>query len=258
MQDRVAIVTGGASGIGRATAYGFARQKAKVVVFDIDETEGLKTAASINDGGGTCLFLKTDVSQSKQLEASFFQARDTLKRVDFLFNNAAFDLVAPLLETSESDWDSVINTNLKASFILSKLAVAAMLDTGGGAIVNNASDAGLRGLRWNTAYSVAKAGLVHLTRSIAIDYGAAGIRCNCVCPGCIDTPLCRKFNHDMGLREGKSAEVSQKEFIEQNVPMRRIGTPDEVASLVLFLCSEQASYINGAIIAVDGGLTAGI
>jgi NAD(P)-dependent dehydrogenase (short-subunit alcohol dehydrogenase family) len=180
------------------------------------------------------------------------------KRIDFLFNNAGIELVAPLVETSEYDWDQVIDTNLKGAFLLSKLAIAAMLDTGGGVIINNASDAGMRALPLNTAYSVAKAGIIHLTRSIALDYGSVGIRSNCVCPGCIDTPLCRQFNAEIGARQGKTGDEVLQEFVEQCIPMRRMGTAEEVASVVAFLCSDQARYVNGAIIPIDGGLTAGM
>jgi NAD(P)-dependent dehydrogenase (short-subunit alcohol dehydrogenase family) len=255
---RVALVSGGASGIGKATALAFAQDQVNVVIFDINENEGLKTAASINDTGGSCLFFQTDVAKPGEVKSSFEKALAQCQRLDYLFNNAAYDLVASLLETSESDWDQIMNTILKSSFMLSQLAVASMLDTGGGVIVNNASDAGLRGIQWNTAYSIAKAGIVQLTRSIAIDYGALGIRCNCICPGCIDTPLCRKFNQDIGAKIGKTGKATLDEFVARSIPMQRVGTADEVASLVTFLCSSKASYINGAIIPIDGGLTAGL
>jgi len=254
----VAVITGGASGIGKAAAHEFARLGADLAIIDKDDSGAQQVATSLKSFGGTCLSFKTNVADAQDVERTIEQIKLKLKRIDFLFNNAGVDLVAPLLETSEEDWDRVIDTNLKGTFLLSKKAVAAMLDTGGGVIVNNASDAGLRAIRLNTAYSVAKAGVIHLTRSIALDYGSKGIRCNCICPGCIDTPLCQQFNVDLGARQGKSGEALFQEFIEQNVPMRRIGTGEEVASLVAFLCSDQARYINGAIIPIDGGLTAGM
>jgi meso-butanediol dehydrogenase/(S,S)-butanediol dehydrogenase/diacetyl reductase len=257
-KGHVAVITGGASGIGKATACELARLGADLAIIDTNEAGAQQVAASLEGSGRVCLSIKADVGNAKDVDRAIDQIKSKLKRIDFLFNNAGVDLVAPLLETSEEDWDRVIDTNLKGAFLLSKKAVAVMLDTGGGVIVNNASDAGLRALRLNTAYSVAKAGLVHLTRSIALDYASQGIRCNCICPGCIDTPLCQQFNVDLGARQGKSGEALFKEFIEQNVPMRRIGTGDEVAALVAFLCSDQARYINGAIIPIDGGLTAGI
>lgn len=257
-KGRVAVITGGASGIGKAAACEFARLGADLAIIDTNEAGAQQAAAALESPGRTCLSVRADVGKAEDVEKAIEKIRSKLKRIDFLFNNAGVDLVAPLLETSEEDWDRVIDTNLKGAFLLAKEAVAAMLDTGSGVIVNNASDAGLRALRLNTAYSVAKAGLIHLTRSIALDYGSKGIRCNCICPGCIDTPLCQQFNVDLGARQGKSGEALFQEFIEQNVPMRRIGTGEEVASLVAFLCSDQARYINGAIIPIDGGLTAGI
>jgi NAD(P)-dependent dehydrogenase (short-subunit alcohol dehydrogenase family) len=168
------------------------------------------------------------------------------------------EFVAPLLETTEEDWDAVVRTNLKGTYLMSQAAIAEMLRTGGGVIVNNASDAGLRGIRVNAAYSSSKAAIIHLTRSISLDYAGKGIRCNCICPGCIRTPLCERFNAEVGARHGKTGEEVLQEFVEANIPMQRVGTPEEVASVVLFLCSDEARYINGAIIPIDGGLTAGM
>jgi NAD(P)-dependent dehydrogenase (short-subunit alcohol dehydrogenase family) len=228
-----------------------------VAILDIDEAKGNQVANTLSGKGGTCLFLPADVGDAGQAEAAFNEVASTLNGIDYLFNNAGQELVAPLLETSERDWDRVFSTNLKGAFSLSKLAVASMVDTGGGVIVNNASDAGLHGIKLNTAYSASKAGMIQLTRSIALDYAAQGIRCNCICPGCISTTLCEQFNAEIGARIGKSGQETLDEFVEQNIPMKRVGTPEEVAAVVLFLCSDQARYINGAVIAVDGGLTAG-
>jgi NAD(P)-dependent dehydrogenase (short-subunit alcohol dehydrogenase family) len=133
-----------------------------------------------------------------------------------------------------------------------------MLEAGRGVITNNASDAGLRGIKLNAAYSTSKAGIIHLTRSLALDYTGKGIRSNCICPGCIRTPLCERFNAEVGARKGKSGEEVLQEFVQENIPMARVGTPEEVAAVVLFLSSPAASYISGAIIPVDGGLTAGM
>jgi meso-butanediol dehydrogenase/(S,S)-butanediol dehydrogenase/diacetyl reductase len=128
----------------------------------------------------------------------------------------------------------------------------------GGVIINNASDAGLRGIKMNAAYSSSKAGIIHFTRSLALDYGKYNIRCNCICPGCIRTPLCERFNAEVGAKKGISGEQALKEFVDANIPMLRVGMPEEVAAVVAFLCSEDARYISGAIIPIDGGLTAGM
>src|SRR5581483_8545415 len=146
----------------------------------------------------------------------------------------------------------------RGTFYVTKCVVAHMVRTGGGVITNNASDAGYRGIHVNAAYSTSKAGVIHLTRSIALDYASKGVRCNCICPGCIRTPLCERFNAEVGAREGRSGEEVLKEFVQANIPMERVGTPEEVASVVTFLSSDEAAYITGAIIPIDGGLTAGM
>jgi NAD(P)-dependent dehydrogenase (short-subunit alcohol dehydrogenase family) len=257
-ERRIAIVTGGASGIGRATVEAFISLGACVAIFDTDEARGNEFAGFMTKRGGTCLFLPADVSNVRQVEAAFKTTLREFNRVDFLFNNAGADLVAPLLETSEQDWDRVLNTNLKGAFALSKLAVATMLGTGGGVIINNAADKAMHGSKLSTAYSASKAAMIQLTRSIALDYGASGIRSNCICPGCIRTPSLDKYNSSLAAKLGKTGEQVLQEFVEQTVPMRRAGTPEDVASVVIFLCSDQARYVNGAVIAIDGGLTAGI
>jgi meso-butanediol dehydrogenase / (S,S)-butanediol dehydrogenase / diacetyl reductase len=199
------------------------------------------------------------VSKTSSLEKAVREAIGSFGKIHFLFNNAGCELVKPLLETSEEEYDLILETNLKGTFFLSKLIIQSMIDTASdGVVINTASDAGLRGIRWNAAYSASKAAIIHLTRSIAMDYATKGIRCNCICPGVIRTPLCERFNAEVGLRHGRTGEAVLQEFIDGNVPMKRVGLPEEVASLVLFLCSEEAGYINGAVVPIDGGLTAGM
>jgi NAD(P)-dependent dehydrogenase (short-subunit alcohol dehydrogenase family) len=257
-ERRVVFVTGGASGIGKATCHAFAREGAIVAVFDILGNACQEVCQQIRDKGGQALALTGDLASMPDIQAAVSAALEHFGRIDFLFNNAGCELVKPLLETEEEDWDLISATNLKGSFFLSKLVVEHMVKVGAGVVVNNSSDAGLRGLRWNAAYSASKAALIQLTRSIALDYARFGIRCNCIAPGCVRTPLCERFNKEVGARHGKSGEEVLKEFLERNVPMKRIGEPEEIAEVVLFLCSEKASYINGAVIPIDGGLTAGV
>lgn len=256
--DKVALITGGGSGIGQATAVAFAREGASVCIMDIDSQSARATAQTIAAFGARCLDVHGDVGCAGDAEKAVSLAVREYGRLDFLFNNAAAELIAPLLETSEQDWDRVVDTNLKGTYLISRAALGEMLRSGGGVIINNASDAGLRGIKVNAAYSSSKAAIVHLTRSIALDYAGLGIRCNCICPGCIRTPLCERFNAEVGRRKGKSGEAVLEEFVQANIPMKRVGEPEEVASVVLFLCSQEAGYINGAIIPVDGGLTAGM
>ena len=256
--DKVALVTGAGSGIGQATAIAFAGEGAAVAVMDIDAKGAAATAAEIRASGGRALAIPGDVGSAADADRSVSAATREFGRLDFLFNNAGTEFIAPLLETSEQDWDKVVETNLKGTFLMTRAALSAMLGSGHGVIVNNASDAGLRGIKLNAAYSASKAAIIHLTRSIALDYGGAGIRCNCICPGCIRTPLCERFNAEVGARKGRTGEEVLQEFVRANIPMKRVGEPEEVASVVLFLCSDDARYVNGAIIPVDGGLTAGM
>lgn len=257
-KGKVAYITGGGSGIGQATAIAFAFEGADVAIVDID-AEGLAaTKSKIEESGAACLSVHGDISAPDVVRDSISQTVAQLKNLDYVFNNAGCEFIAPLIETPESKWDEVMNTNLKAPYMVSKLALEHMIKNGSGVIINNASDAGLRGIKLNAAYSTSKAGMIHLTRSIALDYAAYGIRSNCICPGCIDTPLCRRFNQEVGARKGKSGDEVLQEFVVENIPMQRVGTADEVARVVLFLCSDDARYITGAVIPIDGGLTAGM
>ncbi len=255
---RVSLVTGGGSGIGRATAVQFGWDGAKVVVLDLDAGGAKGTVDEIVAAGGQAIAIEGDVGSRTTSERAVNAAVDTFGRLDFLFNNAGMEYIAPLTETSEEDWDAVYGTNAKGTFLMSLAAIPAMHRTGGGVIINNASDAGLRGIKLNAAYSSSKASVIHLTRSIALDYAGKGIRCNCICPGCIKTPLCERFNAEVGARKGKTGDEVLDEFVKANIPMKRVGMPEEVASVVLFLCSDDARYINGAILPIDGGLTAGM
>lgn len=255
---KTALITGGGSGIGQATAKAFAAEGANVVIVDINPTAAESTAQSILAEGGRCSWLEADIAASDAAERAVALCIKDYGQVDFLFNNAGTELIASLIETTEADWDKVSDTNVKGTFMMSQAAAKEMLRTGGGVIINNASDAGIQGLRVNAAYCSSKAAIINLTRCIALDYGADGIRCNCICAGCIDTPLCRRFNADVGALQGQSGAEALQEFVTSHIPMQRVGQPEEVASVVLFLCSKDASYINGSVLTVDGGLTAGI
>lgn len=255
---KVAFVTGGGSGIGRATALAFAHDGAAVTVLDVNQAGGRETAELIERAGGRCLAACGSIADGEQVSNAVGKTVQKFGRLDFLFNNAGVELIAPLLETTDEHWDHVMDTNLRGTFLVSRACVTEMLRTGGGAIVNNASDAGVRGIKVNAAYSASKAAVIHLTRSIALDYAMQNVRCNCVCPGCIRTPLCERFNAEVGARKGRTGEDVLQEFVKENIPMERVGTPEEVASVVTFLCSAEAAYITGAIIPIDGGLTAGL
>jgi len=245
LMDRVAIVTGAASGIGRATALFFARQGIKVLAADLDEKGGQETVDLICLHRGAALFFKADISQSGQVKAMVEKAVTTYGRLDYAFNNAGIEgESAQTAECSEANWDLVTGTNLKGTWLCMKHELPHMLRHGQGAIVNNASIAGLGGFQGIPAYCASIVGVIQLTRTAALEYASSGIRINAVCPGAVQTPmLTRSFGDD---------PEAEKAFMAQ-VPMRRAGKPEEVAEAVFWLCSEAASYVHGHMLVVDGG-----
>lgn len=264
-EGKSALVTGAASGIGRATALRLISEGAMVGCLDLDEAglqsllqESAHFQGAESTGKKKLLVAKGSIASAQEVESFVALAKAEFGRVDFLFNNAGIEFVSPLDETSEADWDAVYDVNVKGTYLMSKSVIPHLREVGGGVIVNNASDAGLRGIRMNAAYSSSKAAIIHMTRSLALDYGKENIRTNCICPGCIKTPLCERFNAEVGAAQGISGEQALQEFVDANIPMLRVGMPDEVASVVAFLFSDEAKYISGAIIPIDGGLTAGM
>lgn len=255
---KVIIITGAGSGIGLATAKRFAEEAAHVMAVDIDQPSLEALAYEFKSAGRECATYLGDISRGDDVEAFVAATVEKFGRLDFLFNNAGVELIAPLDETGDRQWDHVMGTNLRGTFLVCRACIPHIKAAGGGVIINNASDAGLRGIRVNAAYSSSKAAIIHLTRSMALDYGAFNIRSNCICPGCIRTPLCERFNAEVGARHGRTGEDVLQEFVQANIPMLRVGLPEEVASVVSFLCSDDGRYISGAIIPVDGGLTAGM
>lgn len=249
LQDKVAIITGAALGMGRATALRFASEGAKVVVADISD-EGKKVAREIEGAKGQALFVKVDVSNASQVAAMVEQTVNHFGKLDTIYCNAAIQphgKDARAHELEEEIWDRVININLKGVWLSAKYAIAAMLKTGGGSVTIAGSPTGLFGVaKDNTAYSSSKGGLIALTRVMAVDYGKLNIRVNCVVPGPIYTPL---------TKEIFDQEETQA-FFQQATMLGRIGQPEEVTGLVVFLASDDASYCTGGIYMADGGITA--
>lgn len=244
LSGKVAIVTGGSSGIGRATAIELARQGAKVVVAARRESEGEETVQQVKAAGSDGFFIKTDVTKAADIDALINRTLESYSRLDCVFNNAGFGKATPLVELSEPEWDLELNVNLKAVWLSMKYEIPAMLKSGGGAIVNMASQGGgVIGVPNFGSYTAAKGGVVALTRTAAMEYGGQGIRINCVSPGLILTDLL--------------AEVPQDTLqqMEASVPLKRGGTPEEVAKAVVWLCSDDASYITGHNLVIDGGYT---
>ena len=245
---KVALVTGAGSGIGRASAQKFAQEGAKVIVADLVAEGGNETVRLIREAGGEATFVKTDVSQAKEVETLISRTVETYGRLDCAHNNAGIEGgTAPIADYSEADFDRVISINLKGAWLCMKYEVIQMLKQGrGGAIVDTSSVAGLVGNPGITAYVASKHGLAGLTKAVALEYAQAGIRVNAVCPGQIDTPMIPRFASDPQVR----AQLLALQ------PVNRLGTPQEVANAVAWLCSDEASFMTGVPMPVDGGSVA--
>jgi NAD(P)-dependent dehydrogenase (short-subunit alcohol dehydrogenase family) len=245
---KVALVTGAASGIGRATALAFAQAGARVVVADLDATGGQETVESIGASGGAAVFIGTDVADEAAVAALITATVDRFGRLDCAHNNAGLEgVVGRVAEGTREEWDRVLAVNLTGVWLCLKYEIQQMLRQGGGAIVNTASTAGLRGSPVSPAYVASKHGVVGLSRKAARDYGTDGIRVNAVCPGVILTPMVEHV-----LADRPDLEATWR----AGHPIGRFGTADEVAAAVVWLCSEAAAFVTGHAMVVDGGLLA--
>jgi NAD(P)-dependent dehydrogenase (short-subunit alcohol dehydrogenase family) len=242
---KVAIVTGASSGIGEGTANLLAAEGARVIVADLDVEGGQRTVDRIATGGGEAVFVEADVSEAAQVQQMVAQTVEVFGRLDILHNNAIWYENAPATELEETVWDRTLNTGLKAIFLAAKYAIPAMLKTGGGSIVNTGSVHSLVGFETHTAYDAAKAGVLGITRVLALDYGPA-IRVNAVLPGAILTPLWDRMK----------VTADDRRRLAEMVPAKRLGTAADIANAVLFLASDEASFVTGASLVVDGGMLA--
>jgi NAD(P)-dependent dehydrogenase (short-subunit alcohol dehydrogenase family) len=249
MKGKVALVTGASSGIGRAIALAFAAKGAKVMVADINEEGGHETVKMITDGGGTAAFFKADVSKEDQVKAMIDETVKVCGGLDFAANNAGIE-GAPkgIHDTSEEEWLMTINVNLSGVFYCMKHEVIYMVEHGGGAIVNTSSVAGLRGGENLAPYVASKHGVTGLTRCGALEYAKQGIRVNSVHPGAIRTPMVARLEFDMPEMFAGLADMH---------PVGRVGEPEEIADAVVWLCSDEASFVTGHTMTIDGGMIAG-
>jgi len=249
LDGRVALITGAASGQGRAAALRFSDEGAAIVVADIADAGSAETVELVEQGGGRALAVHADVSQRTDCDAMVEAARGTFGRLDVLYNNAAVQMSGRLVECTEDQWDLTIATNLSAIFWACRAAIPVMLAGDGGSIINTSSVLGLIGSEGYAAYGAAKAGLVALTKQIAIEQ-APQIRANVIAPGSIDTPRFRKVAEEMPDPDGFLAGLSSM------LPLRRLGTVDDIAAIALFLASDESAYTSGAVVPCDGGLAA--
>lgn len=248
VQDKIVLVTGGGSGIGRATALKLAQEGASVMIADYVQEGAESTVKMIKDAGGTASFIHADVSMAAQVEAMVAKTVDTYGRVDCAFNNAGIGGAGGTVECSEESFDRIIAINLKGVWLCMKYEIPQMLKQGGGSIVNTASVAGLvGGAAGSPSYTASKHGVVGLTRTAALEYAVRNIRVNCVCPGVIRTPMVERAI-DRGV-------ISEQDFIAHE-PVGRMGRPEEIAQGVVWLLSDAASFVTGHPMAIDGGWVA--
>lgn len=242
LKDKVTIITGAGSGIGKGTALLFGKEGAKVVVADVNEKGGEETASEIRQNGGESFYAKLDVSNREQVKNIVQETLNKYGKIDVLINNAGIIQDALVVKMTEEQWDSVININLKGPFNCIQAVVGTMIEKGGGVIINVSSIVGLYGNIGQTNYAAAKAGLIGMTKTLGKELGKKGIRVNAIAPGFIFTPM--------------TATIPEKilEMMKEKTPLKRLGLPEDVANTLLFLASDEASFINGAVISVDGGL----
>jgi len=247
LKGKAAIITGGASGIGRATAVLFAKEGAAVTIVDVNEAQGKMVAEEIHKNGGRAQFVPCDVTCSVDCQRAVNATVEAFDRLDILFNNAGIIRRTSVLTISEEDWDRVMAVNVKSIYLMSKYAIPEMVKAGGGSIINTSSGWGLKGGGNAISYCASKGAVTNMTRAMAIDHGPQKIRVNSVCPGDTDTPMLHN--------EAKQLGAPDKEFMAEAAqrPLQRYGQPEEIAQAVLFLASDASSYVTGAALLVDGG-----
>jgi NAD(P)-dependent dehydrogenase (short-subunit alcohol dehydrogenase family) len=251
LKDKVALITGGTSGIGTATAIRFAREGAAVALTGRDVERGEQVAKDIAASGGQAMFIRSDVRLASDCRNAVDQTLERFGRIDVLFNNAGVFHPKTIPECTEEEWDETIDSSLKGAFLMSKFVLPSMIERGSGSIIHTSSGWGILGGDKAAAYCAAKGGLVVMAKAMAIDHGPDGIRVNCVCPGDVLTPML----HEDAERRGMSWDDYASGAVGR--PLGRIGTVEEIANAVLFLASDESSFVTGESLVVDGGGVAG-
>jgi NAD(P)-dependent dehydrogenase (short-subunit alcohol dehydrogenase family) len=251
LDGKVALITGGNSGIGSATAALLAKEGAAVVLTGRNKERGEQVAQAINDAGGKAMFIRSDVRVAEDCRQAVEQTLERFGRIDVLFNNAGVFHPKTVPECTEQEWDETIDSSLKGAFLMSKYALPSMIERGSGSIIHTSSGWGILGGNQAASYCAAKGGLIIMAKAMAIDHGPDGIRVNCVCPGDTDTPMEHADAENRGMTwEEFLADASDR-------PLGRMGTADEIARAVLFLASDDSSFVTGESLVVDGGGVAG-
>jgi NAD(P)-dependent dehydrogenase (short-subunit alcohol dehydrogenase family) len=247
LENKAALITGGTSGIGEATAVLFAKEGAKVAITGRNEKRGEAVAERILSDGGEAIFIRADVRKAEECRHAVEETLRAFHRLDILFNNAGVFFPRTIVDCTEEEWDLQMDVNLKGTFLMSKAALPSMIEQRCGVIIHNGSGWGIAGGDAAVAYCASKGGVVLLTKAMAIDHGRQGIRVNCICPGDVDTPMLPEDARIRGLK--------WEDYLEgcADRPMGRIGTADEIAKAVLFLASDDSSFMTGAALVVDGG-----
>lgn len=251
LEGKVALITGGTSGIGAATALLFAKEGAAVAITGRNADRGARVVREIEAAGASALFCRADVRSADECRETVARTLERFGRIDVLYNNAGVFHPNDVVDCTEQEWDETIDSSLKGAFLMSKYALPSMIERGSGSIIHCSSGWGIDGGDRAAAYCAAKGGLVVMTKAMAIDHGPQGIRVNCVCPGDVETPMLHEDADDRGL----SWEQYESGAVDR--PLGRIGTPDEIARAVLFLASDESSFMTGAALVVDGGGVAG-
>ena len=249
LRDKVAVITGAGRGIGRAAAELFAHEGAKVVIAEISEELGSQTESAICKAGGSAMFVRTDVSKSADVQELFRRVEETFGSLHVLYNNASIFLRkedGPVTELSEEVWERILRVNLYSIYLCCKYGIPLIIRSGGGSVINTSSSAGVIGHPHCDAYTATKGATISMTRSMAVEYGPKGVRVNCICPAGVETEM---------IKASRERPDFDAKYFFSRAPLRRLGKPEEVAALALFLASDESSYLNGDIIRADGGNT---